>query len=282
MSPGERRVLWVPEALAFDGHPGAPAGDLVYDVELIEALSPIGAPAGSSQVSTDAVMAGTGLLWKVLERGHGATVPTGDDSVTLHYTVWDEDDVIVDSTEHRGHPASLSVRRTIPGLQVALMHMVAGERRRLWIPERLAYAGRPGAPKGNLVMDVELLTVHSSPSTPRQLTPPSSATKTSTGLAYQMLERGSGRVKPTATSLVTVHYSSWTEAGEPLSSSVARGQPSSFHVNEVIPAWSEALQQMVEGERQRLWVPEEIAFAGREGRPAGPLVYDLELIAITN
>lgn len=77
-------------------------------------------------------------------------------------------------------------------------------------------------------------------------------------------------------------YSGWTEAGEPLRSSVERGQPSSFHVNEVISGWSEALQQMVEGERRRLWIPAELAFAGREDRPAGDLVYDLELIAITN
>ena len=51
-------------------------------------------------------------------------------------------------------------------------------------------------------------------------------------------------------------------------------------MSRVIPGWSEALQQMVEGEHRRMWVPESLAYGGRPGRPKGMLVFDLELVSI--
>jgi FKBP-type peptidyl-prolyl cis-trans isomerase len=53
-------------------------------------------------------------------------------------------------------------------------------------------------------------------------------------------------------------------------------------VGGVIPGWSEALQLMVEGEKRRVWVPEELAYKGQPGRPKGMLVFDVELIKISD
>jgi peptidylprolyl isomerase len=63
-------------------------------------------------------------------------------------------------------------------------------------------------------------------------------------------------------------------------SSVVRGNPIDFGLNQVIAGWTEGVQLMVEGERRRLWIPEKLAYKGMPGAPAGMLVFDVELIAI--
>ena len=67
---------------------------------------------------------------------------------------------------------------------------------------------------------------------------------------------------------------------EMFDSSVARGEPSTFALNAVIDGWTEGLQRMVEGEKARLWIPEQLAYGGEPGKPAGMLVFDVELIRI--
>jgi FKBP-type peptidyl-prolyl cis-trans isomerase len=63
-------------------------------------------------------------------------------------------------------------------------------------------------------------------------------------------------------------------------SSVARGKPSQFGVDQVIDGWTEGLQMMVEGEKRRFWVPAQLAYEGVPGKPQGTLVFDVELIRI--
>ena len=109
--------------------------------------------------------------------------------------------------------------------------------------------------------------------------PPTNATKTSSGLAYTILDKGDGGAKPTGESVVTVHYTGWTTDGTAFDSSVARGKPATFPVNRVsIPGWTEALSHMTVGARHRVWIPEELAYNGRPGAPTGMLVFDVELI----
>jgi len=93
-----------------------------------------------------------------------------------------------------------------------------------------------------------------------------------------VLSPGTGTRHPRPTDRVTVHYTGWTTDGKMFDSSVASGSPATFALNEVIPGWTEGLQMMVEGERRRLWIPESLAYQGRE--PAGMLVFDVELIKI--
>jgi FKBP-type peptidyl-prolyl cis-trans isomerase len=119
------------------------------------------------------------------------------------------------------------------------------------------------------------------PSTPPDVAaPPEDAEITASGLASKVLKPGSGSEHPTATSTVTVHYSGWTTDGKLFDSSVRRGEPSTFALDQVIPGWTEGVQLMVFGERRRFWIPEELAYKGVRGRPQGMLVFDIELLAI--
>lgn len=79
-----------------------------------------------------------------------------------------------------------------------------------------------------------------------------------------------------------VHYTGWTTDGEMFDSSVARGESIEFPLDAVIAGWTEGLQLMVEGEHRRLWIPEALAYGGQSGRPAGMLVFDVELIRIVD
>ena len=68
--------------------------------------------------------------------------------------------------------------------------------------------------------------------------------------------------------------------GKMLDSSVARNKPNVFPLDKVIPGWSEGVQLMVQGEKTRFWVPEELAYKGRPDRPQGMLVFDVELVGV--
>ncbi|MCR9159370.1 MAG: FKBP-type peptidyl-prolyl cis-trans isomerase [Nannocystaceae bacterium] len=109
--------------------------------------------------------------------------------------------------------------------------------------------------------------------------PPADAEVTASGLAYTVLQPGEGRT-PSREDTVKVHYTGWTTDGEMFDSSVARGEPSEFPLGAVIPGWTEGLQLMSVGAKHRMWIPEPLAYKGQPGRPAGMLVFDVELLAI--
>jgi FKBP-type peptidyl-prolyl cis-trans isomerase len=117
------------------------------------------------------------------------------------------------------------------------------------------------------------------PPPPDVKAPPADAKKTSSGLAYKVITPGKGTQHPTAQSEVTVHYTGWTTDGKMFDSSVARGEPSSFPLNGVIKGWTEGVQLMVEGEKTRFWIPENLAYRGQKP-PYGLLVFDVQLINI--
>jgi len=110
--------------------------------------------------------------------------------------------------------------------------------------------------------------------------PPGDAERTPSGLAHKLLSPGSGTEHPGPTSTVTVHYTGWTTDGKMFDSSVKRKKVSTFPLDRVIPGWGEGVQLMVQGERRRFWIPEELAYQGRPDRPQGMLVFDVELVAI--
>jgi FKBP-type peptidyl-prolyl cis-trans isomerase len=118
------------------------------------------------------------------------------------------------------------------------------------------------------------------PAPPDVGTTPADADRRPSGLLSRVLKPGSGTKKPGPESKVTVHYTGWTTDGKSFDSSIPRGQPATFPVNRVIPGWTEGLQLMVVGEERRFWIPEELAYKGKAGKPAGMLVFDVELIGI--
>jgi FKBP-type peptidyl-prolyl cis-trans isomerase len=116
---------------------------------------------------------------------------------------------------------------------------------------------------------------------------PADAPRTPSGLATRVLQPGSGKQRPARPAIddtVEVHYTGWTTDGKMFDSSVARGVPVRFPVRGVIKGWTEGLQLMVVGEKRRLWIPANLAYgdAAGGGRPAGMLVFDIELLAITS
>lgn len=158
MAEGETRRLWIPEALAFQGAPGRPAGDLVMDVELVAVDPPPGqAPAEVAQAPADARRTKSGLALRILRPGQGVNHPTRRSRVNVHYTGWTTDGRMFDSSVARRSSASFRLDEVIDGWREGIQLMVKGEKTRFWIPEKLAYRGEEGKPSGMLVFDVELL-----------------------------------------------------------------------------------------------------------------------------
>jgi peptidylprolyl isomerase len=163
MVVGEKRRVWIPTELAYNNMPGRPAGMLVFDVELLgienqpKPPEPPPVPDDVAAPPADAEKTASGLASKVLKPGVGSEHPTATSTVTVHYTGWTTDGKMFDSSVVRNEPATFPLNRVIPGWTEGVQLMVAGEKRRLWIPEELAYKGAPGAPQGMLVFDVELL-----------------------------------------------------------------------------------------------------------------------------
>jgi FKBP-type peptidyl-prolyl cis-trans isomerase len=247
----------------------------------------IPAPADVAAAPADAQKTPSGLASKVLTPGTGADHPKEWDEVKVHYTGWTTDGKMFDSSVKRGQPASFPLNRVIKGWTEGVQLMVIGEKRRFWIPVELAYNNRPGKPAGMLVFDVELLEIQKGveppppPVTPPDVAaPPKDAEKTKSGMFSKVLTPGTSKDHPKATSRVKVHYSGWTTDGKMFDSSVMRGQPITFGLDQVIPGWTEGVQLMVPGEKRRLWIPQEMAYKGQPGAPAGMLVFDVELIGI--
>ena len=253
------------------------------DKAMAAADGEIPAPADVAAPPADAEKTASGLASKVLTAGKGGDKPSAADTVEVHYSGWTTDGKMFDSSVKRGRPASFPLNAVIAGWTEGLQLMTTGEKRRFWIPEALAYQGRPGKPAGMLVFDVELLEIKAAPKTPEDVkAAPANATKTASGLAYRSLKPGNGK-KPTADDTVEVHYSGWTTDGKMFDSSVTRGRTATFPLRGVIAGWTEGVQLMQVGETTRFWIPGNLAYGDtptRPGAPAGMLVFDIELVAI--
>lgn len=106
---------------------------------------------------------------------------------------------------------------------------------------------------------------------------------TDSGLQYQVLQQGSGSEHPTATSRVTVHYHGTLLDGTVFDSSVDRGEPIAFGLNQVIPGWTEGVQLMVVGEKTRFFIPSNLAYGNRSTgsiAPGSTLIFEVELLEI--
>jgi FKBP-type peptidyl-prolyl cis-trans isomerase FkpA len=109
------------------------------------------------------------------------------------------------------------------------------------------------------------------------------AIRTGTGLIYTMLMPGTGP-SPSATDTVQVHYHGTLPDGRVFDSSVDRGQPASFPLDQVIPCWTEGVQRMRVGEKAKLVCPASLAYGDRGAGgvipPGSPLAFEVELLGI--
>ncbi len=109
-----------------------------------------------------------------------------------------------------------------------------------------------------------------------------SVVTTASGLQYKVLKLGKGAL-PTDTSRVKVHYHGTLIDGTVFDSSVNRGEPAIFGVNQVIKGWTEALKLMPVGSKYRLFIPQELAYGKQDQgtiKPFSALIFDVELISI--
>ncbi len=107
--------------------------------------------------------------------------------------------------------------------------------------------------------------------------------ETASGLQYKVLTEGSGAEHPSASSKVTVHYHGTLLDGTVFDSSVDRGKPIGFGLNQVIKGWTEGVQLMVVGEKTRFYIPSNLAYGDSAAGKIGPgslLIFDVELLAI--
>jgi FKBP-type peptidyl-prolyl cis-trans isomerase len=288
MPPRRRSALIVPTLLA-----GLSLGPTASSqpIEPLRSARPDApaAPRDVAEAPPQAVTTASGLSWKLLSKGQGAAHPGPHDKVLITFTGWTPEGAAIDSSIPDGEPRPYVLDDLIKGLSEGLRLMGKGEARRFWIPATLADAGRlkrRGA-GGPSVFDVALVDFVKMPdpiAVPDDVdAPPAEAKRTSSGLAYKFLKRGKGKDHPTADSTVEVHYSGWTPEGQLFDSSVRRGQSTSFPLNGVIKGWTEGVQLMVVGDKVRFWIPSALAYGdtpSRPGTPAGPLVFDVELLSI--
>ena len=160
MNTAEQRQAWLPE-------PQAPGGFIVADLELVsfkQAPSAPVVPEDVAAVPADAQKTDSGLAFKVLSegKGEGEEKPNATDTVKVHYSGWTTDGEMFDSSVTRGEPTQFPLNGVIKGWTEGVQLMVAGEKRRFWIPAELAYGPAvPGSdrPGGLLVFDIELLEI---------------------------------------------------------------------------------------------------------------------------
>ena len=103
------------------------------------------------------------------------------------------------------------------------------------------------------------------------------------GLQYEVINEGTGK-KPKATDQVRCHYEGTLVDGTLFDSSIQRGEPAVFGVNQVIPGWVEALQLMSEGAKWKLYIPSDLGYgargAGEMIPPHSTLVFEVELLEV--
>lgn len=106
---------------------------------------------------------------------------------------------------------------------------------------------------------------------------------TASGLQYEIIKEGKGP-KPTATDMVKVHYEGKLTNDTIFDSSIKRGTPTDFYVNQVIKGWTEGLQLMPVGSKYRFYIPQDLAYGANENNPSIPpfsvLIFDVELLEI--
>ena len=254
----------------------------------------ITAPPDVAAPPADAQTLPSGLAMKVLKTGNGTDRPIGNDCVRANFVAWKTDGTLFSTSTSMDNSELLCLNAAIVGVSEALQEMVVGEKRRLWVPEDLTFREhhhhgikRPEdeePPHKDLTFDLELLSIIKAPATPADLTsPPAGATKTTSGLAYQVLKAGNGSVHPSLKNKVMVHFSCWRTDGRLFETTEMGNHPALVTLATAPAGWREALPLMTVGEKTRFWIPAALAFGDKPANrfnPAGNLVYDMELLSV--
>lgn len=237
------------------------------------------------------VTTASGLMyWDILE-GSGSTLPAPDALVRLHLDGYLVDGRQFESGDARGEPITMPANGFVAGFGEALATMKAGGRRKVVVPPDLAF-GAEGSPpvipaNATLIFDIHLLSIMDYSTVPALL--PGDPVRGQpvtlpSGLMYYDLVEGQGDQPQGPSTRVRVHYSGWLNDGTKFDSSIDRGQPATFALNQVIRGWTEGVASMRVGGRRKLVIPFDLAY-GPQGRaptipPKALLVFDIELLEV--
>lgn len=167
MSAGQKVRFWVDAAKMEQP---AAEGLLCYELTVTEITkathAPPPAPKDVKAPPASAKKTAAGVSYRLLKAAPAAKAgapapvkPAATDTVKVHYTGWTTDGRMFDSSVVRGEPASFPLTGVIAGWTDGLQVLNVGDSARFWIPEELAYQGKPNNPKGMLVFDIELLEI---------------------------------------------------------------------------------------------------------------------------
>ncbi len=280
MKIGEQRIYWIP-ARAAGRVPDQ--GTVVILFELSGREPPPTVPPDVAAPPADAVKTPSGLAYEVLQKGTGTETAQPWDELTVYYTYWSTDGRMVGRTLPRRPWTMQPFRHLWRGWSEAVQRMVQGEKIRVWVPESVREV-LPGSPKGTMVWEIELAEIKKLPPPPPVpedvAAPPEDARKTAAGVYYKVLKKGTGTEHPTAESTVNVHYTGWTTKGSLFDTTVVDNRPRQVPLQRATPGWTDGLQVMVVGETTRFWIPEELAYKGKQTKPQGVVVLDIELLDI--
>lgn len=286
MRKGEVRRLWIPAALAR-ANERSPRGPVLTEIEVLaiaKGTPPVPAPPDVAEAPADAEQLPTGVRYRVLAPPTGNFMPDIHDRVTVRMTSWDSSGKMLESSTRHGGTDAMVAGQAPPGVALVLAEMKTGEKRRIWVPLEVARQ-RPSQHTLPLVYDLELVEVvdmPEPPDAPKQLTPPKRGVKrTESGIAYKVLKKGRGKLKPPLPKTkVALLLSGWTTEGTLIASTVMNDRAYVARVRSMIPAFKEIVPTMVIGEKRRLWIPAELAFKGQPGKPQGDVIYDIEVAGI--
>jgi FKBP-type peptidyl-prolyl cis-trans isomerase len=253
---------------------------LPYLFAAVAALLPL-APAGALDPSLapppEAETRPSGLITQVLAEGAGNRHPRAENRVQVHFTGRRLDGTLFMDSHAQPQVPILEPTRVVPGWREGLLLMVEGEKRRLWIPPNLSSAKESEI----VVFDVELMRILDPvPAQGEFMRIPTDAATTESGARSRLLRPGTGESKPDQDSVFLVEYTGWTRDGMIFDSTDRRGRATGFVLSKVMPAFGECLLLMIEGEKRRCWISEDLAQANWIGSPKGDLVFDIELIKI--
>ena len=238
------------------------------------------------------VTTASGLQYEILKEGSGDK-PKAENTVKVHYTGYLINGKKFESSLDQGDPVEFPLNEVIKGWTEGVQLMSVGSKYKFYIPTELAYGqnpqpGGPILPGSTLIFEIELLGFKESE---KQIglkfleenKKKSGVKVTASGLQYEVVKQGSGKM-PQATDMVKVHYTGTLINGTKFDSSVDRGKPTEFRLNQVIPGWTEGLQLMKVGSKFKFYIPSELAYGenppGPPIQPGSTLVFDVELLDV--
>lgn len=162
MRAGEERLLWLPENSPVGPDTQISAFPITLQLALKSFRRAPATPERLESAPPHAKRTPSGLAYELLASPTHAAQPSAESQVEILHTVWSSDGAIVESTELAEHPALYIQADLLPGLREGVRLLHVGDKARFWLPARLAYGdhARRGRPKGPLVADVKLISIH--------------------------------------------------------------------------------------------------------------------------